>query len=126
MENPTRIHTDPKRNLLLADLDDEEWGRCLSSFDCVSLRQGEVLYEGALKLQAAGLIHYARGRIVVVDRAGLERRSCECYAVVRAEYARLLPPASRTVSRRTPAPDDHGTNGPGAVGPTRRDPVPAH
>jgi hypothetical protein len=41
-----RPTTDPKRNLLLAALTDEEWERCLSSFDCVSLRQGEVLYEG--------------------------------------------------------------------------------
>jgi CRP-like cAMP-binding protein len=47
--------------------------------------------EGALKLQAAGLIDYAAGRIRVLDRKGLEKRSCECYAVVKAEYARLLP-----------------------------------
>lgn len=42
-------------------------------------------------LQAAGLIRYKRGRITVLDRAGLERRTCECYAVVKAEYDRLLP-----------------------------------
>jgi CRP-like cAMP-binding protein len=47
--------------------------------------------EGALKLQTAGLIDYAQGRIRVVDRAGLERRVCECYAVVKKEYDRLLP-----------------------------------
>jgi CRP-like cAMP-binding protein len=47
--------------------------------------------EGALKLQAAGLIDYAQGRIRVVNRAGLERRTCECYAVVKKEYDRLLP-----------------------------------
>lgn len=47
--------------------------------------------ESALKLQAAGLIRYARGHITVLDRAGLEARACECYAVVRQEYARLLP-----------------------------------
>ncbi len=47
--------------------------------------------ENALKLQQAGLIRYARGRITVLDRPGLEQRSCECYAVVKKEYDRLLP-----------------------------------
>ena len=47
--------------------------------------------EGALKLQNAGLIDYTRGRIQVLDRAGLEKRTCECYAVVKQEYDRLLP-----------------------------------
>lgn len=51
----------------------------------------EGVTESALKLQHAGLIRYARGHIAVLDRAGLERRSCECYAVVRKEYDRLLP-----------------------------------
>ena len=52
----------------------------------------EGVTEAALKLQNAGLIRYARGRITVVDRGGLEQRSCECYAVVKKEYDRLLPP----------------------------------
>src|ERR1700688_2236297 len=47
--------------------------------------------EGALKLHTAGLIDYTRGRIQVLDRAGLEKRTCECYAVVKQEYDRLLP-----------------------------------
>jgi CRP-like cAMP-binding protein len=47
--------------------------------------------EAALKLQSVGLITYRRGRIVVHDRGGLEKRSCECYAVVKKEYDRLLP-----------------------------------
>jgi CRP-like cAMP-binding protein len=51
----------------------------------------EGVTEGALKLQRAGIIRYARGRITVLDRAGLEARSCECYAVVKKEYDRLLP-----------------------------------
>jgi CRP-like cAMP-binding protein len=51
----------------------------------------EGVTEGALKLQADGLIRYARGRITILDRAGLERRTCECYAVVKREYDRLLP-----------------------------------
>jgi CRP-like cAMP-binding protein len=51
----------------------------------------EGVTESALKLQRAGLIHYTRGRITVLDRRGLELRTCECYEVVRKEYARLLP-----------------------------------
>ena len=51
----------------------------------------EGVTEAALKLQSAGLIRYARGRITVLDRAGLEQRTCECYAVVKKEYDRLLP-----------------------------------
>ena len=51
----------------------------------------EGVTEAALQLQAAGLIRYARGRISVLDRAGLEKRSCECYGVVKKEYDRLLP-----------------------------------
>jgi CRP-like cAMP-binding protein len=51
----------------------------------------EGVTECALKLQAAGLIRYARGRIMVLDRPGLEQRTCECYAVVKKEYDRLLP-----------------------------------
>jgi CRP-like cAMP-binding protein len=50
----------------------------------------EGVTEAALKLQAAGLIRYARGHITVLDRVGLEARTCECYAVVVKEYARLL------------------------------------
>jgi len=51
----------------------------------------EGVTEGALKLQKAGLITYARGHITVLDRRGLEARTCECYAVVKREYDRLLP-----------------------------------
>ncbi len=51
----------------------------------------EGVTEGASKLQKAGLIRYSRGRINVLDRAGLEHRVCECYAVVKVEYDRLLP-----------------------------------
>lgn len=43
----------------------------------------------ALKLQKAGLIQYRRGHVSVLDRAGLEARSCECYSVVRQAYDRL-------------------------------------
>ncbi|MBA4329862.1 MAG: Crp/Fnr family transcriptional regulator [Polaromonas sp.] len=51
----------------------------------------EGVTEGALKLQNLGLIRYSRGRITVLDRPGLEKRTCECYAVVKKEYDRLLP-----------------------------------
>ncbi len=50
----------------------------------------EGVTEAALKLQASGLIRYARGHISVLDRPGLEKRTCECYAVVKKEYDRLL------------------------------------
>jgi CRP-like cAMP-binding protein len=51
----------------------------------------EGVTEAAGKLQRAGLIDYERGRITVLDRPALEQRSCECYAVVKHEYDRLLP-----------------------------------
>ena len=50
----------------------------------------EGVTEAALNLQRDGLIRYRRGRIVVLDRPQLELRSCECYAAIKAEYARLL------------------------------------
>jgi len=56
----------------------------------------EGVTEGAVKLQQAGLIRYSRGHITVLDRAGLETRSCECYAVVKREYDRLLPEKTAT------------------------------
>ena len=51
----------------------------------------EGVTHGAGKLQAAGLIHYHRGKITVLDRPGLEARACECYQVVKTEFDRLLP-----------------------------------
>jgi CRP-like cAMP-binding protein len=53
----------------------------------------EGVTEAAGKLQAEGLIEYSRGRITVLDRDQLEARVCECYAVVKKEYDRLLPHA---------------------------------
>jgi len=52
-------------------------------------REGVTAAAGTL--HKAGLIDYQRGRITVLDRPGLERRTCECYAVVKREYDRLLP-----------------------------------
>jgi CRP-like cAMP-binding protein len=51
----------------------------------------EGVTEAAGNLQKSGLIHYQRGKISVLDRPGLEARSCECYQVVKAEFDRLLP-----------------------------------
>jgi CRP-like cAMP-binding protein len=51
----------------------------------------EGVTEAAGKLQSAGLIHYSRGRITVVDRPRLEAQACECYGVVERELDRLLP-----------------------------------
>jgi DNA-binding transcriptional regulator YhcF (GntR family) len=58
--------------------------------DMLGVRR-EGVTEAAGNLQAAGLIHYSRGKITVIDREKLEARVCECYAVVRRETDRLLP-----------------------------------
>ena len=53
----------------------------------------------AQSMQAAGLISYLRGKIKILDRAGLEKASCECYAVVRERFdAFLTPPATAVQS----------------------------
>ena len=51
----------------------------------------EGVTEAAGKLQDEGLIEYSRGKITIIDRPRLEARVCECYAVVKKEYDRLLP-----------------------------------
>ena len=56
----------------------------------------EGVTEAALKLQKAGIIRYARGRITVLDRLGLAALSCECHGVVKHEYDRLLPAPHQT------------------------------
>jgi CRP-like cAMP-binding protein len=50
----------------------------------------EGVSEAASNLQEAGLIRYSRGHVEVLDRAGVERRGCECLSVIQKEYARLL------------------------------------
>ncbi len=62
----------------------------------------EGVTEAAGRLQRAGLIRYRRGHIDVLDRGGLEEAVCECYGVVRREYARLMP----DVRRAPPAPGE--------------------
>ena len=54
-----------------------------------------ALRRPAGKLQHAGYIRYRRGHIAVLDRSGLEKRACECYAVVRKELGRLLSDVQR-------------------------------
>ncbi len=56
-------------------------------------REGVTMAAG--HLQEAGVIRYRRGHITVLDRDGLEKRACECYAVVKREYDRLLPATPR-------------------------------
>ena len=63
----------------------------------------EGITAAALKLQQAGVIRYQRGHISVLDREGLERRTCECYAAVAKENKRLLP-AALSARRLLPMP----------------------
>ena len=69
-------------------------------------REGVTVAAG--HLQSAGLIHYARGKITVLDRAKLEARVCECYAVVKHEYDRLLSRTQPRVASAVPAVDRQG------------------
>jgi CRP-like cAMP-binding protein len=75
----------------------------LSSDELVMTQEGvanllgvrrEGVTAAALKLQQAGVIRYSRGHIAVLDRSGLEQRTCECYAVARRAFTRLLPGAA--------------------------------
>jgi len=80
---------------LLLSMDRLEGNELVTTQELISYMLGvrsEGVTESALKLQKAELIRYARGHITVLDRPGLEKRSCECYAVVKKEYDRLLPP----------------------------------
>jgi CRP-like cAMP-binding protein len=79
---------------LLLSLDRLEGNQLVMTQELIANMLGvrrEGVTEGAVKLQRAGLISYIRGHITVLDRAGLEKRSCECYSVVKKEYDRLLP-----------------------------------
>jgi CRP-like cAMP-binding protein len=79
---------------LLLSLDRLETNELVMTQELIANMLGvrrEGVTEAAGKLQDDGLIHYHRGHIKVLDRAKLERRVCECYAVVKKEYDRLLP-----------------------------------
>jgi hypothetical protein len=64
----------------------------------------EGITESAGRLQKAGLIRYSRGRIWIIDRLGIQQRTCECYSVIQTEYERLLP-RRPTVPRRLASPE---------------------
>ena len=84
---------------LLLSMDRLEGNELMMTQELVANMLGvrrEGVTEGAIKLQQAGLIRYARGHITVLDREGLEARTCECYAVVKKEYDRLLPTTKAT------------------------------
>jgi len=77
---------------LLLSLDRLEGSELVMTQELISNMLGvrrEGVTEAALQLQAAKLISYSRGRISVLDRPGIEKRSCECYGVVKKEYDRL-------------------------------------
>jgi len=79
---------------LLLSLDRLESSELLMTQELIANMLGvrrEGVAEAAGKLQSAGLIRYSRGHINVLRREGLEERACECYAVVKREYDRLLP-----------------------------------
>ena len=84
---------------LLLSLDRLQGDELVMTQDLIANMLGvrrEGVTEAAGHLQEAGLIRYRRGHIKVLDRAGLERRTCECYAVVKKEYDRLLPATRAT------------------------------
>ena len=79
--------------LLLATLDRMPGSDLVLTQELVASLLGvrrEGITEAAGRLQQAGLLSYRRGHIAVLARAGLEARSCECYAAVRKEFGRLL------------------------------------
>ena len=78
---------------LLVTLDRIPSGQIVMTQELVASMLGvrrEGVTDAAGRLQEAGVIRYRRGHITVLQRAGLETRACECYEVVRKEFARLL------------------------------------
>jgi len=79
---------------ILSCMDRLQCDELLMSHELISNMLGvrrECVTQAAGNLQADGLIHYRRGHIHVTDRAKIEERACECHAVVKREYDRLLP-----------------------------------
>jgi CRP-like cAMP-binding protein len=79
---------------LLLNLDRSPTNELAMTHESIANKLGvrrEGVTDAAGKLRSAGLIHYARGRITVLDRPRLEDRSCECYAVIKNEFDRMLP-----------------------------------
>jgi CRP-like cAMP-binding protein len=93
--------------LLLLSLDRLEYPELTMTQELIGNMLGvrrESVTEAAGRLQRAGLIHYRRGHITVLKRAGIEARCCECYAVVKRETDRLLPALPAPTTHRTPQP----------------------
>ena len=85
--------------LLLLSLDRLQSNELVMTQELIANMLGvrrEGVTEAAGHLQEAGLIRYRRGHITVLDRQRLEQRTCECYAVVKKEYERLLPATTAT------------------------------
>ncbi len=89
--------------LILDRLDGSEFMMTQESIANMLGVRRESITEAASKLQRAGLINYRRGHIIVLDRTGLEARTCECYQVVKEEYERLLPHVTSNVIGYEPA-----------------------
>jgi CRP-like cAMP-binding protein len=94
-----RLHTVEQRcaRWLLMTHDRVEGDAFLLTQEFLGLMLGagrQAVNEAAQTLQDRETISYSRGRITVIDRAGLEAASCDCYRIIRAEFDRLLPPAS--------------------------------
>lgn len=107
---------------LLISLDRLHDSELLMTQESISSRLGvrrEGVTEAALKLQAAGLIRYSRGHIHLLDRHGLEQRSCECYRVIRREYDRLLPAEGRVTGPALACAAGHLEAGEDRAGPAR-------
>lgn len=80
---------------LLLNLDRSSSNELLMTQELIANMLGvrrEGVTEAAGRLQAAGIINYSRGHISVINRPKLEAQTCECYAVVKKEFNRLLPP----------------------------------
>lgn len=80
--------------LLLQSLDRSASAQLLLTHEKISQLLGvrrEGVSEAAMRLQRLGLIRYSRGRVQVLDRAGIEAGTCECYQVIKTECDRLLP-----------------------------------
>jgi CRP-like cAMP-binding protein len=77
--------------------------------ELMGVRRGSVT-DAARRLQIAGYIRCRRGHITLVDRAGLEARSCECHEIVKQEAARLLQMSQKTVKHRAILPDLNRVN----------------
>jgi CRP-like cAMP-binding protein len=79
---------------LLLRMDRNPQNELLVTQDLIASMLGvrrEGVTQAAVKLQQAGLIHYRRGHVAIMNRSGLENLACECYGSVKAEMHRLLP-----------------------------------